>query len=82
MAEGNARIDDAARAAGRDPRAIRRILNASTSVPQEVFVALTVEYGMDSYLIGDNGDDPEGALRRFATDVAPRVRESVAKARA
>jgi alkanesulfonate monooxygenase SsuD/methylene tetrahydromethanopterin reductase-like flavin-dependent oxidoreductase (luciferase family) len=82
MAEGNARIDEAARAAGRDPRAIRRILNASTSVPQEVFVALTVEYGMDSYLIGDNGDDPEGALRRFATDVAPRVRESVAKARA
>jgi alkanesulfonate monooxygenase SsuD/methylene tetrahydromethanopterin reductase-like flavin-dependent oxidoreductase (luciferase family) len=82
LAEGNARIDDAAKAAGRDPRSIRRILNASAAVPHELFVALTVEYGMDTYLIGDNGADPEGTMRHFATEVAPRVRESVAKARA
>jgi alkanesulfonate monooxygenase SsuD/methylene tetrahydromethanopterin reductase-like flavin-dependent oxidoreductase (luciferase family) len=82
LAEGNARIDAAANAAGRDPRSIRRILNASAAVPHELFVALTVKYGMDTYLIGDNGADPEGTMRQFAADVAPRVRESVAKARA
>jgi alkanesulfonate monooxygenase SsuD/methylene tetrahydromethanopterin reductase-like flavin-dependent oxidoreductase (luciferase family) len=81
LAEGNERIDAAANAAGRDPRSIRRIVNASASVPHEVFVALTVEHGMDTYLIGDSGDDPEGTMRRFVTEVAPRVRESVAQAR-
>jgi hypothetical protein len=46
-------------------------------------IALTLEHGMDTYLIGDSGDDPEGTMRRFAEqEVAPRVRESVAKARA
>jgi alkanesulfonate monooxygenase SsuD/methylene tetrahydromethanopterin reductase-like flavin-dependent oxidoreductase (luciferase family) len=82
LGEGNARIDKAARAAGRDPRAIRRLLNASADLPPELFVALTLEYGMDTYLIGDSGDDPEGTMRRFAKEVAPRVRESVATARA
>jgi len=82
LADGNARIDDAARAAGRDPRSIRRILNASAGVPPELFVALTVDHGMDTYLIGDSGDDPESTMRRFAEEVAPRVRDSVAKARA
>lgn len=82
LAAGNARIDEAATAAGRDPRSIRRILNASAGVPPELFVSLTVEYGMDTYLIGDSGEDAEGTMRRFAREVAPRVRESVAKARA
>jgi alkanesulfonate monooxygenase SsuD/methylene tetrahydromethanopterin reductase-like flavin-dependent oxidoreductase (luciferase family) len=82
LAAGNSRIDDAAAAAGRDPRSIRRVLNASAGVPPELFVSLTVDYGMDTYLIGDSGDDPEGTMRRFAQQVAPRVRESVAKARA
>ena len=82
LAEGNARIDDAARAAGRDPRSIRRVLNASADLPPELFVSLTVEHGTDTYLVGDSGDDPEGTIRRFAEEVAPRVRESVAKARA
>jgi hypothetical protein len=50
-------------------------------LPADLFVALTVEYGMDTYLIGDSGDDPDGTMRHFAKEVAPRVRESVAKAR-
>ena len=82
LAAGNVRIDEAAKAAGRDPRSIRRVLNASAGVPPELFVSLTVDYGMDTYLIGDSGDDPEATMRRFAKEVAPRVRESVAKARA
>jgi len=51
-------------------------------VPPDLFVSLTVDQGMDTYLIGDSADDAEGTIRRFATEVAPRVRESVAKARA
>jgi alkanesulfonate monooxygenase SsuD/methylene tetrahydromethanopterin reductase-like flavin-dependent oxidoreductase (luciferase family) len=82
LAEGNARIDDAAKAAGRDPHSIRRVLNASGDVPPDLFVSLTLDQGMDTYLIGDSGDDAERTMRRFATEVAPRVRESVAKARA
>jgi alkanesulfonate monooxygenase SsuD/methylene tetrahydromethanopterin reductase-like flavin-dependent oxidoreductase (luciferase family) len=79
LLEGNRRIDEAAAAAGRDPRAIRRILNAGADVPVELFTALSIEDGMDTYVIGGL-EDPE-ALRWFASDVAPAVREAVAKAR-
>jgi alkanesulfonate monooxygenase SsuD/methylene tetrahydromethanopterin reductase-like flavin-dependent oxidoreductase (luciferase family) len=79
LLEGNRRIDEAAAAAGRDPRSIRRILNAGADVSVETFTSLTVENGMDTYVIGGI-EDPE-ALRWFATDVIPAVREAVAKAR-
>jgi alkanesulfonate monooxygenase SsuD/methylene tetrahydromethanopterin reductase-like flavin-dependent oxidoreductase (luciferase family) len=79
LLEGNRRIDESAGAAGRDPQAIRRVLNAGADVPVELFTSLTVEHGMDSYVIGGL-EDPE-ALRWFASDVIPVVREAVAKAR-
>jgi alkanesulfonate monooxygenase SsuD/methylene tetrahydromethanopterin reductase-like flavin-dependent oxidoreductase (luciferase family) len=79
LVEGNQRIDEAAVAAGRDPRAIRRILNAGADVPVELFTALTVEHGMDTYVIG--GLEGPEALRWFASDVTPAVREAVARAR-
>jgi alkanesulfonate monooxygenase SsuD/methylene tetrahydromethanopterin reductase-like flavin-dependent oxidoreductase (luciferase family) len=79
LLEGNRRIDEAAAAAGRDPRSIRRILNAGADVPVELFTSLTVEVGMDTFVIG-GVEDPE-ALRWFASDVVPAVREAVAKAR-
>jgi alkanesulfonate monooxygenase SsuD/methylene tetrahydromethanopterin reductase-like flavin-dependent oxidoreductase (luciferase family) len=79
LLEGNRRIDEAAASAGRDPRAIRRLLNAGADVPVEMFTSLTVESGMDTYVIGGI-EDPE-ALRWFATDVVPAVREAVTKAR-
>lgn len=79
LLEGNRRIDEAAAAAGRDPRVIRRLLNAGADVPVEMFTSLTVEHGMDTYVIGGI-EDPE-ALRWFAADVVPAVREGVAKAR-
>lgn len=79
LLEGNQRIDEAAAAAGRDPRAIRRLLNAGADVPVELFTSLTVEQGMDTYVIGGI-EDPE-ALRWFASEVVPAVREAVAKAR-
>jgi alkanesulfonate monooxygenase SsuD/methylene tetrahydromethanopterin reductase-like flavin-dependent oxidoreductase (luciferase family) len=79
LLEGNRRIDEAAAAAGRNPRAIRRLLNVGADVPVEMLTSLTVEDGMDTYVIGGI-EDPE-ALRWFATDVVPAVREAVAKAR-
>jgi alkanesulfonate monooxygenase SsuD/methylene tetrahydromethanopterin reductase-like flavin-dependent oxidoreductase (luciferase family) len=79
LLEGNRHIDEAAAGAGRDPRSIRRILNAGADVPVELFTSLTVEVGMDTYVIGGL-EDPD-ALRWFASDVVPAVQEAVAKAR-
>ncbi len=72
LAEANKRIDEAATAAGRDPKSIRRVLNAGFQ-PADVLVALTLEFGFDSFLISD---DP-AAMRTFASEVAPAVREQV-----
>ena len=79
LLQGNQRIDEAAGQAGRDPHAIRRILNAGADLPMDLLVSLTLEHGMDTYVIGGI-EDPE-ALRWFATDVIPPVREAVDKAR-
>jgi alkanesulfonate monooxygenase SsuD/methylene tetrahydromethanopterin reductase-like flavin-dependent oxidoreductase (luciferase family) len=75
--ELNKRIDDEARNAGRDPSAIRRVLNVGEQTA-ELLVELTLEHGMDTYIV--SGEDPE-AMRQFAAEVAPAVREVVAKAR-
>ena len=79
LLEGNRRIDEAASVAGRDPRSIRRLLNTGADVSVGQFTSLTVETGMDTYLIGGI-EDPE-ALRWFASDIAPAVREAVAASR-
>lgn len=79
LLEGNRRIDEAAAAAGRDPRSIRRVLNAGADVSPEQLASLTVENGMDTFVIGGL-EDPE-ALRWFASDIVPAVREAVARAR-
>ena len=79
LLEGNRRIDEAASGAGRDPRSIRRLLNTGADVPVEQLASLTVETGMDTYVIG-GVEDPD-ALRWFASDVAPAVREAVAASR-
>jgi alkanesulfonate monooxygenase SsuD/methylene tetrahydromethanopterin reductase-like flavin-dependent oxidoreductase (luciferase family) len=96
LAEANARIDEAAQAAGRDPASIRRVLNIGGNITDgpvngpfegpvdhwvESLTSLTLEYGIDSYLIGDVAQDLPDQFRRFAGEVAPRVREVVAKAR-
>ncbi|GLW10864.1 hypothetical protein Misp01_59920 [Microtetraspora sp. NBRC 13810] len=91
----NARIDDAARAAGREPRAVRRLYNVSgviTGGPSEGFLRgpagqwaeeltdLAVGYGMDTFVLWPDGDQ-ETQLRRFAEEVVPDVRERVARER-
>ena len=72
LREGNRRIDEAATAAGRDPRAIRRVLNAGF-VDAKTLVSLVVDDGMDTFLVAEDPDE----MRAFAKEVAPRVREEV-----
>jgi alkanesulfonate monooxygenase SsuD/methylene tetrahydromethanopterin reductase-like flavin-dependent oxidoreductase (luciferase family) len=80
LAEGAKRIDDAAAAAGRDPAAIRRVLNVGANLSADDFAVLAVEYGFDTFVVGGSPDDPDG-LKRFLEEVAPRVRELVREGR-
>lgn len=90
LAEMSARVDDAARAAGRDPAKIRRLYNISGTFadvadgsflhgPAEVWAEqladLTLQHGTSTFVLGS---DEQADLERFAAEVAPRVRELVA----
>ncbi len=90
----NQRIDDAAASARRDPAKIQRLLNISGSIIEggsagllngpvnqwvEELTALTLEYGMDSYLYGGA---PDRQLQQFAQEIVPQVRENVGRERA
>jgi alkanesulfonate monooxygenase SsuD/methylene tetrahydromethanopterin reductase-like flavin-dependent oxidoreductase (luciferase family) len=100
-AEAQTIIDRAAREAGRDPSAIRRIYNmsgaftATAPAPAsdndeaivgppdhwaDVLTHLAVDLGFGTFLL-IAPPDPD-ILRTFIEDVAPRVRERVAEARA
>lgn len=89
--ESRQRIDEAAIQAGRDPGTIRRILNISGRItngssagllngPVDQWVnelaSLTLEYGMDTYMLAEN--DPH-QVRRFVEEVVPQLREQIAQ---
>lgn len=89
LPELNARIDEAAQAAGRSPAAVRRLLNVMNvsfsptgrgllNGPVEQWVEqladLALAHGVTAYLIG--GDD-HVIIERFAAEVVPAVRELV-----
>lgn len=92
LAVSHARIDEAALAAGRDPRDVRRLLNvqgrfASRSGgfldgPAEQWVQellpYVLEHGFSAFIL--SGDDPD-AVRVWGEEVAPAVREAVAQER-
>ena len=93
LAGANARIDDAAQAAGRSPAAVRRLLNVSgrfTSGPAtgmlqgppsvwvEQLALLALEHGFSGFVV--TGDD-ETVLRTFGGEVAPALRALVADER-
>jgi alkanesulfonate monooxygenase SsuD/methylene tetrahydromethanopterin reductase-like flavin-dependent oxidoreductase (luciferase family) len=94
LPQAQARIDEAASAAGRDPADVRRIYNVFGTIgdrgggflqgpPQQwvdELTALAVEHGMDTFVFGPEGD-PVRQTRRFADEVAPGVRDAVARAR-
>ena len=75
MTEANARIDEAAAAAGRKPGSIRRVLNVGEGVSPEDLAALVLEHGFDTLVMG------EGMLARNADEVIPKVRALVASGR-
>src|SRR5690349_11397758 len=72
LTAGNGRIDEAARAAGRDPAAIRRVLNAGFMEAGQL-VDLAVNVGIDTFLVADEPDE----MRAFISEVAPRVLDEV-----
>ena len=89
--ELNARIDEAADGAGRSPSAVRRLYNVfgqfgrgggvlqgSPADWSEQLADLALGLGMSVFILGT--DDPDQA-RRYAEEVAPRVRELVAAER-
>ena len=92
LAAMNSRIDDAAAAAGREPAAVRRLLNISGSFDStgggllqgpasqwaQELSDMALEYGISGFLLAS---DSAKDLRRFGGEVAPEVRSLVASAR-
>jgi alkanesulfonate monooxygenase SsuD/methylene tetrahydromethanopterin reductase-like flavin-dependent oxidoreductase (luciferase family) len=87
------RLDDEARAAGRDPAEIRRIVNIAGEITTGASTApfhgpparwadeltdLAVARGFDTFVLWADGP---GQLQRFAEEIAPAVREQVAAER-
>jgi alkanesulfonate monooxygenase SsuD/methylene tetrahydromethanopterin reductase-like flavin-dependent oxidoreductase (luciferase family)/hemerythrin-like domain-containing protein len=77
LAAGNRAIDAAAAEAGRDPSAIRRLLNMPASDVEEL-TRLALEDGIGTFIL--MADDAR-AVQAFAEEVAPAVRERVAAER-
>ncbi len=92
LAAVNQHIDESAQAAGRDPRAVRRLLNISGEFAPtgrarlrgpadqwaEDLAGLTLEYGVSAFILAT--DDP-ATIERFAAEVAPATRDLVAAER-
>jgi alkanesulfonate monooxygenase SsuD/methylene tetrahydromethanopterin reductase-like flavin-dependent oxidoreductase (luciferase family) len=87
------RLDDAASDAGRDPGAIRRVLNVGGAITDgaseglfngpvehwvEQLTELAVRDGFDTFILAA---DAPGQLARFAEEVVPGVRDAVAQRR-
>ncbi|NYE36140.1 alkanesulfonate monooxygenase SsuD/methylene tetrahydromethanopterin reductase-like flavin-dependent oxidoreductase (luciferase family)/FAD/FMN-containing dehydrogenase [Nocardioides cavernae] len=77
LQRGMQTIDEAARAAGRDPAEVTRLLNVGAEAGADDLVRLALEDGVSTFIV--MGDD-EGGLRRFA-GLFDEVRERVAEAR-
>lgn len=72
LATSGAIIDEAARAAGRDPGSIARMLNVGgADARPERLVHLARTYGVSTFVLA--GDDPR-AIEHFGSEVAPTVR--------
>ena len=79
LQKGNAIIDDAARAASRDPREITRLLNIFRGQQTaESLAQMAIEDGVSVFILAS--DDPD-VIERFAAETIPAVREHVARER-
>lgn len=89
-----ARIDEGAAEAGREPREIRRAYNVSGRIDDggdgpldgpaqrwaETLTGFALELGMDTFIFWPSGDH-ERQIEAFAGEVVPAVREAVAQER-
>ena len=94
LPEKQARIDEAALEAGRDPEEVRRVygvagrigpkengpLDGPPALWVEELARHVLELGMDSFVFWPR-EEPLGQLELFAHEVAPAVREAVGKER-
>lgn len=95
LGDKHARIDDAAHGAGRDPGDIQRIYNVFGTITDsdsqgflhgpvsqwiDQLTELVLEYGMDTFVLGTEGDDPD-QIRTFADEIVPAVRTAVSDER-
>ena len=78
-----ARIDDAAQAAGRDPRLVRRIVNVMTDIADDTvgswserLATWAVEPGVDAFVFWPP-DAGTGMIERLAAEVVPAVRAAI-----
>lgn len=78
LGEMQARIDEAAGAAGRDPGEIRRLYNIDPSIEADQLVSLVCDTGIDTFILWAQDETPDVLLRRFAGKVIPQVHEAVA----
>lgn len=92
LAAPNSVIDEAARAAGRDPAAVRRIVTFPGRFAQsrgglldgppaqwaDELADMALRYGVGGFVLGT--DDP-ATIERYASEVAPATRELVAAGR-
>jgi alkanesulfonate monooxygenase SsuD/methylene tetrahydromethanopterin reductase-like flavin-dependent oxidoreductase (luciferase family) len=78
LTERNAIIDEAAIAAGRSPADVRRLVNVPVDLPVESLVRLAIDDGFSVFVAA--ADDPD-ALRRFAVETVPAVRDAVVRER-
>jgi alkanesulfonate monooxygenase SsuD/methylene tetrahydromethanopterin reductase-like flavin-dependent oxidoreductase (luciferase family) len=79
LERGNAIIDEAAAGAGRDPREIRRLLNiAPDKATVEDLLPFALGYGISAFILAS--DDPR-AIQTWGEEVAPALREAVARER-
>jgi alkanesulfonate monooxygenase SsuD/methylene tetrahydromethanopterin reductase-like flavin-dependent oxidoreductase (luciferase family)/FAD/FMN-containing dehydrogenase len=75
LERGNRIIDEAARAAGRDPREIRRLLNVPGDLTVEQLLPFALEHGVSTFI--SMADDP-ATIERWGGEVAPALRAAVA----
>jgi alkanesulfonate monooxygenase SsuD/methylene tetrahydromethanopterin reductase-like flavin-dependent oxidoreductase (luciferase family) len=75
----HARIDEAAKRAGRDPADIKRVANTAALEGEPDGWAgqliAAAELGFEALMVPVPDDDPVGFIRRLGEDVAPAVRE-------
>ena len=77
----HAAVDEAARAAGRDPSAVERAVNLTAlegdpqTWPDQL--ARVCELGFTTLLVGLPADDATAVVRRLGEDVRPRLQDLV-----